>query len=76
VSGDEDGARISTQAKHYSISEIRRDAETNWVAVYVYQPAAGFVGSDYVEIEILTGSDGVSPPTNIERVAFRLVIRN
>jgi hypothetical protein len=76
VSGDEDGARISTQAKHYSISEIRRDAETNWVAVYVYQPAAGFVGSDYAEIEVLAGSDGASPPTNIKRVAFRLVIRN
>jgi len=33
VSGDEQGARISTQAKHYSISEIRRNAETAFVAV-------------------------------------------
>ena len=47
--GDEDGARISTQANHYSISEIRRNAETNWVTVYVYQPTAGFVGSDYAD---------------------------
>jgi hypothetical protein len=76
VGGDEDGARISTQAKHFSISAIRRNAETNWVATYVYQPAASFVGSDYAEIEILTGSDGASPPTNIKRVAFHFVIPN
>src|SRR5687768_6641780 len=53
VGGDEEGARIFTQASHYSISEIRRNAETNWVAVYVYRAAAGFVGSDYAEVEIL-----------------------
>lgn len=76
VGGDEDGARIVTQAKHYTVSAIRRNAETNWVAVYVYQPAAGFVGSDYVEIEVLTGSDGASPPTNIKTVAFQFVIHD
>ena len=70
VSGDEEGARISTQAGHYAISEIRRDSTTNWVAVYVYQPAAGFVGSDQVELELLTHSDGASPP-----IAKRLTIR-
>ena len=76
VSGDEDGASISTQAKHYSISEFRRDSTTDWVATYVYRPAPGFVGSDYVEIEIFTGSDGASPPTNIKRVAFQFTIHN
>jgi hypothetical protein len=76
VGGDEDGATISTQATHYRISEIRRNAETNWVVTYVYQPAAGFVGSDYAEIEILTGSDGASPPTNVKRLAFHFVIHN
>lgn len=75
VGGDEEGARISIQAKHYSISEIRRDAETNWVAVYFYRPAAGFVGTDYVEIEILTGSDGASP-AKISRVVLRFVIHD
>jgi hypothetical protein len=76
VGGDEDGARISTQANHYSISEIRRNAETNWVAVYVYRPAAGFVGPDYAEVEILSGSDGASSPTSVKRVAFRFVVHN
>ena len=76
VGGDEDGARISTQAKHYSISEIRRNAATNWVATYVYQPGVGFVGSDSVGLEILTGSDSASPPTNIRKVLIHFVIHN
>jgi hypothetical protein len=76
VGGDEDGARISTQAKHYGISEIRRDSATGWVMTYVYQPAPGFVGSDYVEIEVITGSDGASPPTNIKRVALHFAIHD
>ena len=43
VGGDEDRERISTTPNHYSINEIRRNAETNWVAVYVYRPVAGFI---------------------------------
>ena len=74
VSGDEEGARISTQAGHYAISEIRRGPTTNWVAVYVYQPAAEFVGSDQVELEILTHSDGAGPPI-AKRVVIRFVVR-
>lgn len=70
VGGDEEGARIVTQAQHYSISEIRRNAETHWVAVYVYQPAPGFVGRDYVQLEIMTGSDGASPPAELKRVGI------
>ncbi len=76
VSGDEDGARIALQPQHYMISEIRRNAETNWVATFVYQPTAGFVGSDYAEIEVLTGSDGASAPTNIKKVAFYFAIHD
>jgi len=76
VGGDEEGTRIITQANHYSVSEIRRNATTNWVATYVYQPVPGFVGSDYVEIEILTGSDGASPPMNTKKVALHFVIHN
>jgi hypothetical protein len=76
VGGDEDGARITTQARHFRISEIRRGADTHWVATYVYQPAAGFVGSDYVEIEIRTGSDGASPPTHVKRVAVHLDVHD
>lgn len=76
VSGDEESARITSQPRHYTVSEIRRDAGTNWVATYVYQPAAGFLGSDYAEIEILTGSDGASAPTNIQRIAFVFTVHD
>lgn len=73
VGGDEEGARITLQPEHYAISEIRRGTATNWVAVYVYQPAPGFVGSDYTELEILTGSDGASPSI-VKKVAIRFRI--
>jgi len=76
VGGDEEGARISVQPSHAFTSEIRRSAETNWVATFIYQPTAGFVGSDYAEIEIMTGSDGASPPRNVKRVVFRFDIHN
>jgi hypothetical protein len=74
VGGDEEGAKISIQPKHYRISEIRRNAETNWVATFVYQPTAGFVGSDSAELEVMTGSDGASPPRNVKRVVFHFTI--
>ena len=76
VGGDEEGARISVQPSHAFTSEIRRSTETNWVATFIYQPTAGFVGSDYAEIEIMTGSDGASPPRNVKRVVFRFDIHN
>ena len=76
VGGDEEGATISVQAEHYSVSEIRRDAATNWYAVYVYQSAAGFVGEDHAEIEVHTGSDGASAPTNIKKIVFRFSIHD
>ena len=76
VGGDEEGATIVLQPTHYSISEMRRDATTNWIATYVYRPAAGFVGKDEAVIEISTGSDGASAPTDIKRVAFRFDVRN
>src|ERR1041384_7772709 len=58
VGGDEEGATISSQAGHFRISEIRRDASTNFVAVYVYQAATGYVGSDSAEIRITSSADG------------------
>ena len=65
---------IIRQALHYEISEIRRDSTTRWVAVYYYQPALGFVGMDVTELEIYSGSDGASAPTETRRVAFRFEV--
>ena len=74
VGGDEEGALILRQALHYRLSEIQRNQSTHWIAVYVYQPEAGYVGGDSAEIEIRAGSDGASPPTRISRVRFRFSI--
>ncbi len=76
VGGDEDGAVITKQALHYRVSEIRRGASTNFIAVFVYQPETGYVGSDRAEIEVRTGSDGARPPTSITHVGFRFSIAN
>lgn len=72
--GDEEGARISMQASHYSVSEMRRDSETNWVATYVYQPTAGYTGTDDVELEILAGSDGATAPRIVRKVRIHFLI--
>jgi hypothetical protein len=72
--GDEDGARITEQAQHFAVSEIRRDSSTNWYARYVYAPAAGFVGADRVRLEVLTGSDGASAPTRRRLVTIRFTV--
>ena len=74
VGGDEDGASIKTQAKHFDVSEIRRNAETDYVATYTYKSQPDFIGNDFVEIEILTGSDGASPPTNSEIIKINFTI--
>ena len=76
VSGDEEGAGITVQAKHFRVSEMRRNAETNWVATFVYQPVAGYVGMDRAELETLTGSDGASPSTHVRRVVFNFEVHN
>ena len=74
VGGDEEGARIVVQPKHAIISEIRRSAETNWMATYVYQPEPEYIGRDYARLEIATGSDGASPPDNIQHIVIRFDI--
>lgn len=74
IIGDEDGASIIVQAKYYEISDIVRNVDTNWEAVYKYKPRTGFVGTDYVELKLSTGSDGVNPPTNVEIIKIKIVV--
>jgi hypothetical protein len=74
IGGDEEGASISIQAKHFDISEIVRDSTTNYMAIYRYKPAMDYVGTDSVEIKTSTGSDGASPPTHIEYLTINFTI--
>jgi hypothetical protein len=74
IGGDEEGAEISIQANHFSISEIVRDASTIFVAVYKYTPDLDYKGADMVEIKTSTGSDGASPSTNFEYITIHFTI--
>ena len=74
ISGDEEGVSIKVQAKHYVISDVFRNAETNWEAVYVYKAKPFFNGSDYVELELSTGSDGASPSTKFEIIKIKIQV--
>ncbi len=49
--GDEEGAGIIKQAKHFKVSEVDREKGT-----YYYQPQDEFVGADSVEIEVSKGA--------------------
>jgi len=74
ISGDEEGASVSKQALHFKVSGIVRNKSTNWQAVYFYQPKENYVGKDYVEIELRTGSNGASPPAKISLVKISFII--
>lgn len=74
ASGDEEGASIKTQAKHFEKSEIKRDESTNWSPVYYYKPTTGYTGSDYVEIETCTG--GSIPCSNKEIIRINFNVTN
>jgi len=74
IGGDEEGASILRQANHYEVSEIVRNEETMWEAVYIYKPKTGFSGKDYVELKLSTGSDGASPNTNIIIIKIEFII--
>lgn len=72
--GDEEGARITKQAEHYTISEIVRNSSNRWQPVYRYKSEKDYVGTDYVEIETRRGSDGASPNTEIEWIKIQFIV--
>ncbi len=76
ISGDEEGASISTQACHFEVSEILRESSTNYSCVYKYKPALDYRGADQVEIKLSTGSNGASPSTHFEYIKITFNISN
>ncbi len=74
IEGDEDGAFIISQAQNFEISEIIRNASTNWMAIYRYKPQLNFTGVDSIKIETHQESDGASPPTKTEIVKIKFII--
>lgn len=71
--GDEEGARIHIQARHFETSVLGRDLNTSRI-IYKYKSTAGYVGTDYVEIYSERGSDGASPNTEISIAKINLTI--
>ena len=70
--GDEEGSWINKQAKHFEISEIKRNHNTGQ-HLYIYKPKEGFTGTDVVEIETNKGSNGASFGTkNLLKIVFNL----
>ena len=76
LGGDEEGVRITTQAQHYQVSEVWRDARTSFLCVYVYEPQAFYVGSDYVELELRTSRTGAPEDTQVSRLGITFTISN
>ena len=76
ISGDEEGATITEQAKHFSKSELLRNESTNWSVVYVYQPESNFTGIDSVEIETCTGGDGGEIPCSTELIKLKFQVED
>ena len=73
--GDEEGAGILTQAEHFKISELDRDANKGKI-IYKYKAKTNYVGTDYVEISTGRGSDGASPNTHrsIVKITFEIIV--
>jgi len=74
VLGDEEGASIPVQAQHYETSELVRNESTNMNVEYRYKPTSGFVGNDYVILEIYYNKTGEnsSAYTETERINFTI----
>ncbi|MDE0771226.1 MAG: hypothetical protein OSB25_03345 [Salibacteraceae bacterium] len=74
ISGEEEGASITTQAQNMEKSELVRDSTTNWSVVYYYTPVTNFLGSDYVEIETCTGGTSMGcSDIEIVRINFTVI---
>jgi len=74
ISGDEERTSIIVQARHFEISDIFRNAGTQYEAVYKYKPEAEFSGRDYVEIETRRGSDGASPSNKVAIIKIKIQV--
>ena len=73
--GGEDGATIKTQAKHFEISEINRNSETGYAAIYRYKPKANYVGYDSVQIEIFPDVVPIEELSNNEIIKIEFFIK-
>ncbi len=67
--GDEEGAGINIQAKHFEISYTERNPENNQI-IYYYKPESNFTGTDFVEIS--KGYGWPNPVNSYVRINFTI----
>jgi hypothetical protein len=72
--GDEEGAIISMQTIHFSVSKLDRDS-TGKIG-YTYTPALNYTGTDEVELKSMRGSDGASANNTIIFTKLKFNISN
>lgn len=72
--GDEEGASIVRQAKHYQTSRLYRNTDFSNVT-YEYKPEQDYTGTDEVELRSEKGSNGASPNDRIitTTIKFRII---
>ncbi|WP_017733930.1 hypothetical protein [Nafulsella turpanensis] len=75
ICGDEEGATIVTQPQYSEVSEIVRNANTDWCIVYRYKPESDFAGKDFVVIETCSGGIG-TVCTDIQTVRIDFTVTN
>ena len=76
MGGDEQGASITQQARHYSISEIVRDASTNYEPVYRYKSAPGFVGTEEVKLTLSEYIIGATIELEATEITISITVTN
>jgi len=75
MGGDEQGASISTQARHFQKSEMVRGPATGFEPVYRYRAKKDYVGEDSVEIELSDHRIGSGPDDPGTTTKSRVVIQ-
>ena len=73
--GTEEGASVSTQAKHFIVSATERDPILGKI-IYNYTPATSYVGTDEVVIKSEKGSNGGNANPNITFTTIKFTITN
>jgi len=73
--GDEEGARITTQASHFLVSELNSDINSSNIR-YTYTPTDDFTGTDVVVLKSMRGSDGASQNNQVILTTIKFMISN
>jgi hypothetical protein len=69
---DEEEWNIKVQAQHYEISEIVRADSIDMKWKYCYKPKAGYVGKDYVVLEIYKRMPDGGIHLQTQRINFKV----